>query len=300
MTFLGGIETGGTKCVCMIAENPSNIAAQTQFDTEEPDVTVEKIVAFFRENQKRLGIQLPAVGLASFGPIDLHPASPQYGFVTSTPKPGWRDFDLLGSIQQSLDIPMMFDTDTNGAALGEYEWGAGRGLDQFIYLTIGTGIGGGALIGGKPVHGLVHPEMGHILLPHDREKDPFEGACPFHGDCFEGLASGPAIEKRWGIPGHQLPPEHPAWDIEAQHLASGLHCLICSFSPQRLILGGGVMKKPGLLENVRSKVTESLADYIDSDTIRNDMQEYIVAPELGDNAGVLGAIVMAKRLIEIS
>ncbi len=298
MDYYGGIETGGTKCVCIVAKSPTEVIAETQFATESPGVTVNKIARFFEPFISSKGHKIKGIGLASFGPVDLHPESPHYGFITSTPKPGWGNFNLLGEIKKNTQIPMFFDTDTNGAALGEWLWGAARGLDQFLYLTIGTGIGGGAIIHSEPVHGLVHPEMGHILLPHDTKIDPFPGICPFHYSCFEGLASGPAIEKRWGCSAKDLPENHPAWDLEAHYIALGLQSLICSYSPQRIILGGGVMKRGFLFPLIRDKVLSYLAGYVKAQEITDEIDQYIVAPALGDRAGVLGAVALAKIKME--
>jgi fructokinase len=184
--------------------------------------------------------------VASFGPLDLNPRSPTYGCITSTPKPGWSDVDLVRPIRQAFNVPIGFDTDVNAAALAEWRWGAAQGLQSFVYLTIGTGIGGGGLINGQRMHGLIHPEMGHLRIPHDLAGDPFPGACPFHGDCLEGLASGPAFIARWGQPAETLPDDHPAWRLEAQYLSLALVNIICTLSPQRLILGGGVMQRQRL------------------------------------------------------
>ncbi len=190
-----------------------------------------------------------------------------------------------------------FDTDVNVAAVGEAEWGAAQGLDTFLYLTIGTGIGGGGLVGGQLMHGLVHPEMGHIRVPHDMTADPFAGVCPFHGDCLEGLASGPAIESRWGRPAAELQPDHPAWDLEAQYLALALVNFICTLSPQRIIMGGGVMDQTQLFPLIRGKVQSLLADYIRAEAILARIDQYIVPPGLGNRSGVLGAIALAQRQV---
>jgi fructokinase len=192
-------------------------------------------------------------------------------------------------------VPIGFDTDVNGAALGEWRWGAAQGLDTFIYLTIGTGIGGGGLVNGKLMHGLLHPEMGHIPLPRDSAVDPFQGGCPFHGDCFEGLASGPAMEKRWGQKAETLPPDHPAWDLEAHYIALALQSLICTLSPQRIIIGGGVAQQPQILPLVRQKTQAALNGYVQSPAILEDIDTFIVPPALGGRAGVLGAIALAQQ-----
>jgi fructokinase len=235
------------------------------------------------------------VGISSFGPVDLNPDSDTYGFITTTPKSGWANTNFAGAVERALGLPVGFDTDVNGAALGEHRWGAAQGLDTFVYLTIGTGIGGGGLVGGRLMHGLVHPEMGHIHIPHDREADPFPGLCPYHGDCLEGLATGPALKERWGQPPESLPPNHPVWPLEAHYLALGLVNLICTLSPQRIIMGGGVMKGPGLLAMIRSEVQDLLNGYVQAPEILDDIDDYIVPPALGDRAGVLGAIALAQR-----
>lgn len=289
----GGIEAGGTKFVCAVGSGPAALLAETRFATTTPAETLAQAIAFFEAQQARFG-PLAAVGIGSFGPVDPNPASPTFGCITTTPKPGWTQADIVGPVRRALGVPVGFDTDVNSAALGEGRWGAARGLDTFIYLTIGTGIGGGALVGGRPLHGLIHPEMGHMRLPHDWQDDPFPGACPYHGDCWEGLASGPALERRWGRPGADLPPEHPAWALEALYLAHGLANLICAFSPQRLVLGGGVMSQPRLIPRVRAEVPRLLNGYVQSPALQNEIDTYIVPPGLGGQAGVLGALVLAE------
>jgi fructokinase len=287
----GGIEAGGTKFVCAVGSGPNDIRADTQFPTTTPDETIGRTIEFFRSHRA----ELVALGIASFGPVDLNRASPTFGYITTTPKPGWANTDLAGALRREFGLPVGFDTDVNGAALGEYRWGAGQGLDTFLYLTIGTGIGGGGMVGGKLVHGLVHPEMGHMRLPRDRESDPFDGTCPFHGDCLEGLASGPALQSRWGQPAETLPSDHPAWPLEAHYLALALVNLICTVSPRRIILGGGVMKERQLFPLIRRQVQELLNGYVRAPDILEEIDRYIVAPILGGRAGVLGAIALAER-----
>lgn len=291
--LFGAIEAGGTKFVCAIGSGPGDIRAETRFPTTTPAETITKCIAFFREQIEKHG-RLTAVGIASFGPIDPNPDSATYGLITSTPKPGWANTEIVSEIQNALQLPVGFDTDVNGAALAEGKWGAAQGLDTFVYFTIGTGIGGGAMVGGKLLHGLVHPEMGHIPLPHDWQQDPFPGHCPYHGDCFEGMASGPAIEARWGQKGQTLPDDHPAWDLEAHYLALALQSFICTLSPQRIILGGGVMAQPQLFPMVRQKVLERLNDYVQHPTILEKIDSYIVPPQLENYAGVLGGIALAQ------
>ncbi|PKN91814.1 MAG: fructokinase [Chloroflexi bacterium HGW-Chloroflexi-6] len=293
----GGIEAGGTKFVCAVGTGPDDIRAEVRFPTTSPAETIKKAVAFFEEQQKLLNRPLTALGIAAFGPLDPNRGSPTFGFITSTPKPGWQNADLAGEVRRALKLPVGFDTDVNGAALAEGRWGAAQGLDTFLYLTIGTGIGGGGMVGGKLMHGLVHPEMGHIRLPRDRQADPFEGFCLYHGDCLEGLASGPALEKRWGVKAETLPPEHPAWALEALYLGLALSDFICTLSPQRIILGGGVMSQPHLFPLVRAETLRLLNGYVRSPQILEKIDEYIVPPALGARAGVLGAFALAKAAL---
>ncbi|MBI4785504.1 MAG: ROK family protein [Chloroflexi bacterium] len=290
----GGIEAGGTKFVCAVGTGPDDLRAITQFATTTPANTIAQAIDFFR--QHRGGDRPVAVGIGSFGPVDPNPASPTFGFITTTPKPGWANSDFAGTIQRALGVPVGFDTDVNAAALGEHQWGSAQGLDNFIYLTIGTGIGGGALVNGELLHGLIHPEMGHIFVPHNREVDPFEGSCPYHGDCLEGLASGPAIEKRWRKRGEDLPADHPAWELEAKYLALALANYTGILSPQRIILGGGVMQQPGLLALIRRHTQQFLNDYVHAREIQDEIERHIVSPALGKRAGVLGAIALARQV----
>ena len=297
--LVGGIEAGGTKFVCAVGTGPEDIRAESRFPTTDPDETIGRAIAFFREQQRHLG-PLSAVGIASFGPVDPQPDSPRFGYITSTPKPGWRDTDFGGRISRELGLPLGFDTDVNAAALGEARWGAAQGLDTFLYLTVGTGIGGGGLVNGRRMHGLIHPEMGHVRIPHNWEDDPYPGRCPFHGDCLEGLASGPAIEERWEKPARQLPPDHPAWLLEANYLALALVNYVCTFSPQRLILGGGVMEQLQLFPLIRQQVQQLLNGYVQSPAILERIDETIVPPGLGNRAGVLGAIALAQDQVATS
>ncbi len=290
MTTYGGIEAGGTKFVCAVGTGPDDIRAETRFPTTTPQETIRRAIAFFREQG-----ELEAIGIASFGPLDPDPASPTFGYITSTPKPGWANTDLVGPIKAALGVPVRFDTDVNGAALGEGRWGAAQGLDTFLYLTIGTGIGGGAMAEGNLLHGAMHPEMGHIRIPHNWEADPFEGICPFHGDCLEGLASGPALEARWGTRAETLPEDHPAWELEAGYIAHALVNFTLTLAPQRIILGGGVMEQAQLFPLVRAKVRELLNGYLQVSEIAEGIDEFIVPPGLGGRAGVLGAIALGER-----
>lgn len=289
--LIGGIEAGGTKFVCAVGSGPDDLRAERRFPTTTPGETIAQAIAFFQDRAAIDG-PLAAIGVAAFGPVDPRPGSPTYGFVTSTPKPGWANTDLVGALKAHFNLPIGFDTDVNGAALGESRWGAAQGVDNFVYLTIGTGIGGGALVEGRLLHGLVHPEMGHMRIDHDWQRDPFPGNCPYHGDCLEGLAAGPAIEKRWGQKGQSLAEDHPAWTLEAGYIAQALQSLICTLSPQRIILGGGVMEVPGLLQKVRRETVRLLNDYIQHPLITEHTATYIVPPDLGSRAGVLGAIAL--------
>jgi len=290
--LLGGIEAGGTKFVCAVGTDQGSLLQKTTFPTTSPLETLANVVEFFTSQESELG-PIAGLGIASFGPLDPSPSSPTYGYITTTPKPSWANFNFLGTLKNALDVPMYFDTDVNGAAFGEFRWGAGQDLDTFIYITIGTGIGAGAIANRSLIHGLVHPDMGHIRIPHDWQVDPFPGTCPYHGDCLEGLASGPAMEKRWGTRAENLPDDHPAWDLECQYLALALANFVCTLSPQRIILGGGVMQQPHLFPVVRQKVQKYLNGYVRSSRILDEIDTYIVSPGLGSQSGVLGAIALA-------
>jgi len=295
--LLGGIEAGGTKFVCAVGNRQGELLVEERFPTTDPSETLARAIEFFRSQQRRLG-PIRTLGIGSFGPIDLHKDSPTYGHITATPKPGWSHTDVVGAMRNELNIPVEFDTDVNAAALAEWRWGAGQGLENLVYLTVGTGIGGGGLISGRLIHGLVHPEMGHVRIPRDAEQDPFPGTCPFHGDCLEGLASGPAMAKRWGQPAESLAADHSAWDLEAHYLALALANFVCTLSPQRIVLGGGVMEQSQLFPLVRQKLQQLLNDYVASPALTEGIDQYVVPPGLAERAGVLGAIALAARLIE--
>jgi fructokinase len=287
-----GFEAGGTKCVCAVGTGPEDLRACIQFATTTPSETMARAVAFFEAYRSGL----MALGIASFGPLDARPNSASFGYITSTPKPGWTHTDLAGTLGRALSLPVAFDTDVNGAALAEQRWGAAQGLETFLYVTVGTGIGGGAMVNGRLLHGLLHPEMGHIRIPHDWRADPFPGLCPYHGDCLEGLASGPALEARWGKPADTLPVDHPAWLLEARYLALGLVTFICILMPQRIIIGGGILHQEHLFSRVRSEVQQLLNNYIQVSELRARLDDYIVPPALGDQAGVLGALALAHTV----
>jgi fructokinase len=278
--------------VCGVGTGPDDLQLTT-VPTTSPQATIDQIIAFFRD---QAGRELSAVGIGAFGPVDLHPESPTFGFITSTPKAGWQQYDLASTLYRALQVPIGFDTDVNAAAAGEARWGAGRGLPNFLYLTVGTGIGGGALVNGEVIHGLLHPEMGHIRIPHDLGADPFPGSCPYHKDCLEGLASGPAMQARWGKRAQELPADHPAWALEAHYLALGLATWVCTVSPERILLGGGVMQQAGLFPMIRQELLRLLNGYIDAKPLLNEIDSYVAPPELGSRAGVLGAMVLAEHI----
>lgn len=290
MPLFGAIEAGGTKFVCAVGTGPHDLK-ETRFPTTTPEETIGRAIDFFKAQDEPLA----AVGIAAFGPLDPNPTSSKFGYITTTPKVGWANVDLGGQIGRALGVPFGFDTDVNGAALGEGRWGAAQGLDNFIYLTVGTGLGGGGLMNGELMHGLIHPEMGHIFPPPHPDDD-FAGACPYHGRCLEGMAAGPALAARWGQPAETLPLNHPAWDIEAHYLAYGLVNFICTLSPERIIMGGGVMQQRQLFPLIRQKVLDLLNGYVQSPAILEQIDAYIVPPGLGNKAGILGALALGQRV----
>ena len=293
--LLGGMEGGGTKFVCAVGYGPDDIVAEFRYATATPEETLARAVTFFREQGPQ------AIGLAPFGPLDLDPASPAYGCMPATPKAGWSGANILEPFRQAFDLPLVFDLDVNAAAFGEFTWvPANQDLDSLVYYTIGTGIGAGIIVNGRIIHGLTHPEAGHIRLPHDWVRDPFPGVCPFHGDCFEGLATGPSLAARWGQPGECLPEAHPAWDLEAGYIAAALVNTLLTVSPQRIVLGGGVMERGFLFPVIRRKVKELLHGYVVSPVFAGGLEGFIVPPGLGKHAGVLGALAMAGAALEES
>jgi fructokinase len=286
--MLGGIETGGTWTVCARGTADGTILDRTEFPTTTPARTLERIAHFFREDG-----ELPsAVGVGAFGPLDLALGSPRYGSVMVTPKPGWSGAAIATQLAELLGIPVAIDTDVAAAGLAEQRLGSGRGASSIAYLTVGTGIGAGLLSDGRPWHGLIHPEVGHIRIPHDLQRDPFEGACPLHGDCWEGLASGVALAERWGVDPAELPPGHPAWELEAFYLAAGLLAIVSVASPHRIVIGGGVMRSEGLLQLVRAELDRLNAGYLSAEELSR-LDTYLVPAALGDDAGVRGALLLA-------
>jgi len=292
----GGIEAGGTKFVCVIASGPSHMVDEIRFKTTTPDETLGRAIKFFQPFIS--SGQINTIGVGCFGPLDVTPESPTYGFIAATPKPGWSNTNVLGILRGALGIKIAFDTDVNVAGLGEYKWGVSQGYDPSLYLTIGTGIGGGYIKEGRPLVGLLSPEMGHLRIPHNRELDPFVGNCPFHDDCFEGLASGPAIEKRLGVPGATVPENDPFWNLEADYIASALMNYILTLSPKKIVLGGGVMQRGFLFSRVRWRVRELLNGYVANKSLLENIDDYIVPPGLGNQSGSLGAIALAMQLEE--
>ena len=275
MTVRGGIEAGGSKWRCAVGAGPDDLRAEVVVPTTTPDEALAAAAAFFEREGP-----VEALGIGCFGPVDL-----RRGAITTTPKPGWAYTDVAGELERRLGVPVAFDTDVNAAALGEHRWGAAQGLDTFSYVTVGTGVGAGGMAGGRLLHGLAHPEAGHVRIPHDLDADPFPGSCPFHGDCWEGLAYGPALEARWGLPAGELEDE-AAWALEARYLALGLAALVGVLSPELIVLGGGVLRRDGLLEVVRDELEALAGGYL--------VVPGVVPPALGERSGVLGALALAE------
>ena len=289
MTVYGGIETGGSKWECAIGTGPDDLRATATIRTTTPDETIDHAIAFFEDEGP-----VAAIGIGSFGPIDQKLTSPTWGHITTTPKPGWSHTDVGQEVRRRLSVPVAFDTDVNAAALAEHRWGAALGLDTFCYITVGTGIGGGGMARGRLLRGLVHPEVGHMRIPHDRDADPFPGVCPYHGDCWEGLASGRSIEARWGRPPEELSGHDAVWELEARYLALGLVSVICVLSPERIVLGGGVMRQSELLPLIHREVRGLMNGYLDTAAIGDGIASYVTLPALGSRSGVLGAIALAE------
>ena len=291
---LGTLEAGGTKMVLSLGNERHEILEQTSIPTEKPEKTIPAMIQWFADRK------IEALGIGSFGPVDLNPASPTFGYITSTPKPFWRDTPLMPSLRDALKVPVVIDTDVNGAALAEWQLGAARGLNSCVYVTVGTGVGAGLVVEGNLVHGLLHPELGHMLLRPNPDDPAPDGFCPFHKGCLEGLASGPAMEKRWGKKAYELPADHPAWPLEADYLAQMCANTICALSPEKIILGGGVMQQKHLFPLIREKTAALLNGYIQHEAILAHMDSYITEPGLGTRSGALGALLLAIRAAETS
>ncbi len=289
MKLYGALEAGGTKMVLASVNEKGEILDRISIPTRTPEQTMPEMIGYFREKQ------VSAMGIGCFGPLDLNTRSETYGNITATPKLAWRNYPILSAFSEALCVPVGIDTDVNSAALAESVLGAARGLESCLYITVGTGIGGGAVIHGKPVHGLTHPEIGHIPI-RPMEGDPMmRGVCPYHSCCPEGMASGPAIEKRWGISAKELPTEHPAWELESYYLAQVCACAMLSFSPEKIIMGGGVMQKKFLFPMIRDKTKALLNGYVTHPVIDSGLGDYIVEPGLGTESGILGAYLLAKQ-----
>ena len=295
MTMYGGIEGGGTKFRCVVGTGPEDIRAERRVDTADPEGTIRAVLEFFLEARAEHP-SIDALGIASFGPLEGEHGSGYRG-IGNTPKRAWRGVDLVGPFAEALRVPVMLDTDVNAAARGEHRWGAGRGLRVVAYVTVGTGIGGGVVVDGEPLPGVLHPEIGHMRIPV-RAGDEFPGACPFHGHCWEGLASGPALRARWGTPPDALGQSlGEARALEAFYVGTALANLALVVSPDRIVLGGGVLAMPGLMAAVRSAFADALAGYGTADSVLEDIDGYISAPELGSRSGVIGALVLAETAL---
>jgi fructokinase len=290
--LFGAVEAGGSKFVCAIGGDDGEILAQERFLTADPISTLAAMHSYLRQRAALPGT-LAAIGVASFGPVELDSTSPRYGFIGRTPKAGWSGTDIAGGLAREFRCPVGLDTDVNAAALAEHRWGAGRNIKNLVYLTVGTGIGGGVLVDGVPIHGLMHPEIGHVYPRRHPLDLGFAGVCPFHGDCMEGVASGPAVVARTGVLLHQLDDAHPQWQIEADYLGQLCAQLVVTVSPQRIIMGGGVMSDGRLFPLLRPRMRHWLCGYIDRCEVLNEMDRYVVAPQLGENAGILGALALA-------
>jgi fructokinase len=289
--YYGAIEAGGTKFVCAVGLENGEILEKIRIETTMPKETLGAVIDFFRK------YSLKAIGIGSFGPIDINRNSKTYGFITSTPKKGWTNYPIVKTIQEAFSVPIFFNTDVNVAALGELEKGAAKGLDSCLYITVGTGIGAGAVVQGQLLEGFSHPEMGHILVRR-HANDTYEGKCPFHKDCLEGLASGPAVEERWGKKAVDLADRMQVWEMEAYYIAQALMQYMLILAPKKIILGGGIMKQRQLFPLVRQKVKDLLNGYLAFPEILDNLEAYIVPPALGDDAGIIGALYGAIRVAE--
>ncbi len=289
--LIGGIEAGGTKMVCAVADEHGKLIDRKSFLTRQPEETFEDMISYFKE------WDIKALGIGCFGPVDLNKNSKTYGYITSTPKQGWANCDIVGTFEKALGVPIGFDTDVNGAILGEVTWGAAKGAESAIYITIGTGVGVGVYVNGQLLHGLVHPEAGHILL-EKHPKDAYKGRCPYHSNCMEGLASGPAIEERWGKKAFELADKEEVWELEAYYIASAVANYVLTYSPQKIILWGGVMHQEQLFTMVRTQVKKMLNGYVANPMVSEKIEEYIVKPHLGENPGILGAVKLGLNALE--
>ncbi|MDY5730418.1 MAG: ROK family protein [Eubacteriales bacterium] len=287
--FYGALEAGGTKMVCAIFNEQGEMLKRESIPTETPAITVPKLIAFFKSEN------IASLGVGCFGPLDLNEKSATFGYISTTPKLAWRNYPLVQAFEEGLNVPVKLDTDVNAAAFAEATLGAAKGLQSCMYVTIGTGIGGGMYINGQMTHGLVHPEVGHIAVKLHKDDPMPQGVCPSHGCCLEGLAAGPAMEKRWGKSAKELPDDHIAWEIEADYLAQMCCTAIYLVSPEKIILGGGVMQRKHIFTLIHKKVKEYLNGYIDSPAILEDIENYIVEPGLDVHSGITGCYLLARE-----
>ena len=287
--LLGALEAGGTKMVCAIGNEKGEIFEQVSIPTETPEITIPRMISYFKEKK------VEALGIACFGPIDPNKKSATYGYITSTPKLAWANCNIVGAFEEALGCPVGFDTDVNGSVLGEVTFGQAKGKSSVIYITIGTGVGAGIYIEGKLLHGMLHPEAGHVLM-RKRNDDTYEGKCPYHKACLEGLAAGPAIEERWGVSARELRDRAEVWDLEAYYIAQALTGYILTVSPEMIILGGGVMHQEQLFPMIRNYVKEMLNGYIKTEEIE-DLDHYIVPASLNDDQGIMGCLELARQAL---
>ena len=289
--LLGSLEAGGTKMVMGLLDEKGGILRSGNCATRQPEETMQDILAFFASER------IDAMGIATFGPVDLREGSPTFGAITNTPKLAWRGYPLYDKIKEALSVPCGIDTDVNGAVLAEATFGAAKGLKNALYLTVGTGIGGGLLSEGRLVHGLIHPEWGHTLVAPHPEEPMQRGVCPYHAHCAEGYASGPAMQSRWAAPAQELPENHRAWDLQAYYLAQVCHNALMTVSPERILLGGGVMHQSSLYARIRTHLTALLGGYLSSPALQ-DMDSFITAPALYPDSGLIGGALLARQALE--
>ena len=289
-SYYAVVEAGGTKFNCAILDASRTLHCEKRIATTTPEETLSQVVEYF-QHQRQAGYHFKSLGIACFGPVDLDKSSSTYGCITSTPKPHWSKASVLPHLTQALDCEGFIDTDVNAAALAEYRWGTALDTDVCVYVTVGTGVGAGVVINGKPLQGVLHPELGHTLIPVPQG---IKGICPFHGSCVEGLASGKAMGEIWQQPAESLPDDHQAWDIQAQVLGLFCHNLLVAFSPRKIILGGGVMNKPGLLDKVKECCRESLSGYL---ALPESLQveDLICSPGLGQHSGLMGGLALCLQ-----